>query len=107
VPRKLLSPQEMSNLVQDLQEKLSLQDNELSFNNKLLKWVQGFMVAIVIVCFLAFIGFVIDAYKFHYDVKKEYQQNLEQLKQENTELKYENLKLQIGKDILSQEDTIQ
>lgn len=42
---------------------------ELASQKKLLTWTSGFVVAALLTCFLAFISFAIDAWRFHSDTK--------------------------------------
>jgi len=58
----------------DFQKKeLDFQKKELDLQRKILNWTFGFIVAAFIICFIAFIGFMVDFWKFHGTAYNEHQ----------------------------------
>lgn len=60
-------------------EILGQHTKELEWQGKILNWTFGFMVAILVVCFIAFITFLIDAWRFHQESYKEFNNILQQI----------------------------
>ncbi len=87
---RIYTPKELNKVVQKQEEKLYSQGKEISLNNKLLKWTTGFMIAIIITCFISFVSFIIDAWRFHGNKAEQYQETIEKLRKENIELKIQN-----------------
>jgi len=69
------------------------------FNNqkRILDITFSIVVAIVVVLFIAFLTFILDAYKFHSETVKEYRMTIEKLKNENNDLKIKELNNKIDK----------
>ena len=63
---------------------------DFAFQKSLLHWTFGFIVAILIVCFIAFITFIIDTYKFHTKATQDYNNEIQKLKSENKHLKFKD-----------------
>ncbi len=63
----------------DYTEIIGAHGEELKRQGKLLNWTYGFMVAILIVCLIAFITFMIDAWRFHAESYVEFTKTLEQV----------------------------
>lgn len=57
-------------------------DKEIAWQGKLLTWTFGFMVAILVVCVIAFVTFLLDAYRYHTESYNEYRKTLEEVRQE-------------------------
>lgn len=55
------------------------------------EWTLGLVIGIVLVVFISFVTFIIDAWKFHLETTKEYQKTIEKLKDDNITLKLYNL----------------
>ncbi len=94
----LLKPQEIineldkiSNKYDDQQKGLNSLKQELSSQRKSLSLIWALIAAILIAFFITFILLGIDAWRFHGQKKMEYQQTLEQLKNENLELKIDKI----------------
>lgn len=68
---------------------------DYTFQKSILNWTFYFLVTILIVCVISFITFIIDAWKFHTDTTKEYQKTVQEIKQENTILKINELNSKI------------
>src|ERR1035437_8423536 len=64
---------------------------DFEWQKKILNWTSAFIVAVLIVCFLGFITFLSDAWKFHSETTKEYSKTLEGLRKENYELRINDL----------------
>lgn len=64
---------------------------ELGTQRKILNWTQGFIIAILIACFLTFIMLVIDAWKFHGGNQKRLIDKIEKIQQNYLEEKIQNL----------------
>lgn len=64
---------------------------DFDFQKIILNWTFGLVVAVLLVCFISFITFIIDAYKFHGDITKEYNTTIKELEKENSDLKLENV----------------
>lgn len=60
-------------------ELIGKQGKELERQSKLLNWTFGFIIAILIVCFIAFITFLLDAWRFHQESYLEFTKTLEQV----------------------------
>src|ERR1017187_1333936 len=56
---------------------------EFKSHKRLLDWTFGFMVAILIVCFLTMFSYMFDAWKLHNEREKEYAERVKELKQDN------------------------
>jgi len=108
-------PPELLEKIEELNKKIESQEKELaSFNKqysslkkdfdnsndeikflkkrhtkqrKTINEVKIFITTVLIVCFITFVWLVIDAWRFHGNEKKDYQQTIEQLKNENFEIK--------------------
>ena len=63
------------------------QDNELRSQRKILEWTQGFVLAILVVCVIAFITFLLDAWKLHSEVLEKNTTEIQALRRENSQLK--------------------
>jgi hypothetical protein len=68
------------------------------FQKKILNWTFGLVVGVVIVCFISFITFMIDAWRFHSTTVQEYNKTVMELKNTNIDLKLELLKEQLKKE---------
>jgi len=75
----------------ELDKKIEGLEKKFNTQKRTLSWQQGFIIVILITCFIAFIFLIIDAWRFNGEKKKEYQQTIEQLKNENLELKINQL----------------
>lgn len=64
---------------------------DFNFQKRISNWTFALVIAFLVVCFISFITFIIDAYKFHYDANKELNSTIKELKKENSDLKFENL----------------
>jgi uncharacterized membrane protein (DUF106 family) len=64
---------------------------DFNFQKRISNWTFALVVAVLVVSFISFITFIIDAYKFHYDATKEINSTIKELKKENSDLKFENL----------------
>ena len=64
---------------------------DFKFQKDILNWTFGFIVAILIVCFISFITFITDAWRFNSTTITEYNKNITDLKKENADLKTEKL----------------
>ncbi|MHB8261770.1 MAG: DUF948 domain-containing protein [Bacteroidia bacterium] len=64
---------------------------DFDFQKSILNWTFGFVVAVLLVCFISFITFIIDAWKFHGDTTKEFNITVQELKKDNSTLKLENI----------------
>lgn len=73
------------------QEQLDIYTTELATQRKILNWTQGFIIAILIACFLTFIMLVIDAWKFHGGNQKRLIDKIEKIQQNYLEEKIQNL----------------
>lgn len=63
----------------DYLELIGVQGEELRKQRKLLNWTFGFIIAILIICFVAFITFLLDAWRFHQESYIEFTKTLEQV----------------------------
>lgn len=81
----------------EIHGKVNQHTKDLVRQEKILNWTFGFIVAILVVCVIAFITFLIDAWRYHNEAYKENTTIIESLKKENQELKNDlyNQKLQI------------
>ena len=68
---------------------------DTDFQKNTLNWTFGFIVAIVIVCVISFVTFIVDAWNLHSNTYKEYNQTIQELKQENTTLKLNEIKIKM------------
>ena len=53
-------------------EILTEHSKQLEWQGKILNWTFGFLVAILIVCFVAFVTFILDAWRYHAESYQEY-----------------------------------
>jgi hypothetical protein len=65
---------------------------EFRFQKNIQNWTSGFIVAILVVCFISFVTFIIDAWKFHGTTTKEYQTTIQELRDNNLDLKIETIR---------------
>lgn len=72
------------------QKQINLLKEKVTNQKKTLNWQQGFIIAILIVVFVSFVGFIIDASRFHGNKAEQYQETIEKLRKENIELKIQN-----------------
>lgn len=63
---------------------------EFNFQKKILNWTFGFVVAILLVCFITMFTFMLDAWKLHTDREKEYMETVKEIRTDN-EVKMETL----------------
>lgn len=54
--------------------------NQLERQGKILDWTYGFIIAVLVVCVIAFITFILDAWRFHFEAYSTYTQTIESLK---------------------------
>lgn len=74
----------------------------LARQEKLLNWTFGFIIAILAVCVIAFITFILDAWRFHYEAYRGYTKTIENLNNKNVQIK----EAQINKEIQSLKNQI-
>lgn len=60
-------------------ELIGKQGKELERQGQIINWTFGFIVAILIVCFVAFVTFLLDAWRFHQESYTEFTKILEQV----------------------------
>jgi len=72
---------------------------------KLLDWTFGFIIAVLIACFLGFVTFAIDAWKFHAEKTEEYTKAIQVLQKENSDLKLDVIEKRLDKLEGSKKDT--
>ena len=70
-------------------------DKYFKSQNKKLDWTFGFIVAVLIVCFLGFVTFLLDAWKFHSETNIEYSKTIEDLRKQNYDLKFNELSAKV------------
>ncbi len=70
---------------------------EFGGQKKISNLTLGFIAATLLVCFLSFVTFILDAYKMHNESYIEYSKNIEALKTKNFELQIQMLELKIEK----------
>ena len=56
---------------------------DFNFHKKILDITFVFVIATLIICFIAFLTFILDAYKLHYEREKEYIETVKELKHDN------------------------
>ncbi|MBC6426086.1 MAG: hypothetical protein GDA51_06390 [Ekhidna sp.] len=65
---------------------------DLSSHKTQLNWTFGFVIAVMIACFLTFVALSIDAFKFHNSTEGELNKTINKLMNENYQLKINSLK---------------
>ena len=70
-----------------LKNKTDSHEKRIDSHKRLLDWTFGFIVAILVVCFIAVVGFLLDAWRFHAEQYKNYSATLAQEQSQKTELK--------------------
>lgn len=76
-------------------EILSRHDKELAWQGKILNWTFVFMGAILVVCVVAFITFLLDAWRFHAESYKQFTDTSILLEKESRDLREAQLNLKI------------
>jgi len=61
-------------------ENFNRMGKDIAFQGKILNWTFGFLVAVLVVCVVAFITFLLDAWRFHSTTYDEYRNVLQEVK---------------------------
>lgn len=84
------SQQKNSQIFEDHEKNIKLLNQKIANQKTTLRWQQRFIIAVLLVTFLAFVSFIIDASKFHGNKTEQYQETIEKLRKENIELRIQN-----------------
>ena len=96
----------------DLQKQLNKQKEDIGWTQKLLKGTHWFIAGILLICFLGFLGFLYDYFKFTsesrqrlYDKLEQMEDTLQQQKDDRQDQEIKHLKEQIDNLQLSPDTT--
>lgn len=67
------------------------QGKQLERQGKILDWTFGFIIAVLVVCVIAFVTFMIDAWRFHAESYNEFTRTIEELKQSRRNIRPANM----------------
>ena len=56
---------------------------DFNFHKRILDWTFAFVVAVLVICFVTFMAYMLDAWKLHSEREKEYMETVKELKHKN------------------------